>query len=69
MKGEGPATVVAIPGGGATPVGWVWSGGCGEAEFDCEAAPVGDDAERYPCSNSSSVTTLEPGGREGEPLA
>ena len=69
MKGVGPELAAAIPGGGAMPVGWAWSGGCGEAEFDCEAASVEGESERYSCSNSSSVSALEPGGREGEPLA
>ena len=51
-----------IPGGGPTPGGGVWFVGC-------KAELVEGDGMRYSRSSSSRVTALEPGGRDGEPLA
>ena len=58
----GGVFVVVMPGGGPTPGGGVWFVGC-------EAELVEGDGVRYSRSSSSRVTALEPGGRDGEPLA
>ena len=67
IKWEGPVDGVfaaVMPGGEAmaTPGGGVWFEVC-EAEF------VDSDGVRYSRSSSSRVTALEPGGKDGEPLA
>ena len=53
---------MVMPGGGATPGGGVWSMGC-----EAELVPL-EGGVRYSRSNSSRVTVLEPGGRDGELL-
>ena len=65
IKWEGPVGGVfaaVMPGGGAIPGGGVWFEVC-EAEF------VEGEGVRYSRSSSSRVTALEPGGKDGEPLA
>ena len=53
---------MVMPGGGATPGGGVW--------FEVrEVELVEGEGVRYSRSSSSRVTALEPGGRDGEPLA
>ena len=55
---------MVMPGGGATPGGGVWSVGC-----EAELVPLEGEGVRYSRSNSSRVTALELGGRDGELLA
>ena len=65
IKWAGPVGgvfAVEMPGGGATPGGGVWF-------VDCEAEMVEGEGVRYSRSSSSRVTALEPGGKDGEPLA